>query len=153
MYNIDLGKYFSMTEFTASQIADRDNIDQSYTYEVFKNIELLCNRVLIPIRIHYDKPMLIRSGYRSEALNKEAKGARYSQHLDGQAADIEINGIDNFRLAEYIAENMEFDQLISEYYTGHPDSGWVHVSYTSGELRNEVLTKKKGKGYSRGLTK
>ena len=54
-----------------------------------------------------------------------------SQHCKGEAADFEIFGVANNELADWIKENLMFDQLILEYYTpGEPNSGWVHVSYT-----------------------
>jgi zinc D-Ala-D-Ala carboxypeptidase len=66
----------------------------------------------------------------------------------GFAADIEIPGIANAELAEWIKENCEFSQLILEFYTvGVPDSGWVHVSYDPSDNKKQVLTatKKDGK--------
>jgi zinc D-Ala-D-Ala carboxypeptidase len=61
--------------------------------------------------------------------------------MTGQAADIEIAGIDNKVLFNWIKDNMEFDQLILEYYKeGIPDSGWVHVSWSSAGNRKQILT-------------
>ena len=58
-------------------------------------------------------------------------------------------------VAKWIEENLEFDQLILEFYTpGIPDSGWVHVSYNSEENRKSVLTALKENGktvYKPGL--
>ena len=53
--------------------------------------------------------------------------------------------------------NLEFDQLISEFYTDqHPDSGWVHCSYkVDGKNRKQCLTAYKENGktrYGKGLT-
>jgi zinc D-Ala-D-Ala carboxypeptidase len=63
-----------------------------------------------------------------------------SQHSEGKAADIEVVGVDNKELAEWIKNNLEFDQLILEFYRdGEPDSGWIHVSWNSGENRNQTL--------------
>ena len=53
----------------------------------------------------------------------------------------------NFEVAEYIRDNLDFDQLILEFYTpGIPDSGWVHVSYKSEGNRKQVLTAMKEDG-------
>jgi zinc D-Ala-D-Ala carboxypeptidase len=72
------------------------------------------------------------------------------------AADIEIPGIPNADLAQWIKDNCEFRQLILEFYTpgGPPDSGWVHVSYNPADNKKQVLTayKKDGKTvYEPGL--
>jgi hypothetical protein len=63
------------------------------------------------------------------------------------AADIEIPGVANADLAQYIVDNLEFTQVILEFYTpGIPDSGWVHVSYVPEDLRKQVLTATKQNG-------
>jgi hypothetical protein len=61
-----------------------------------------------------------------------------SQHIIGQAADFEIPGIDNYTLAEWIHRNLNYDQLILEFYTGG-NSGWIHCSYREN-YRNQELT-------------
>lgn len=77
-------------------------------------------------------------------------GAKTSQHLTGEAVDIEIRGFSNLELAKFIRDNFEFDQLILEHADNlahDKNSGWVHVSYKkNGNNRKEVLTiNKKGK--------
>jgi zinc D-Ala-D-Ala carboxypeptidase len=63
-----------------------------------------------------------------------------SQHSEGKAADIEVVGVDNKELAEWIRDNLEFDQLILEFYRdGEPDSGWIHVSWNSDNNRSQTL--------------
>ena len=67
-------------------------------------------------------------------LNRKLGSRDTSQHTLGQAVDIEIPGIDNEELFDYIKENLEYDQIILEFYDGvDPRSGWVHVSYVSLE--------------------
>jgi zinc D-Ala-D-Ala carboxypeptidase len=91
----------------------------------------------------------------NQDVNQKVGGSRNSDHIRGQAADIEIPGIPNAELAEWIKDNLEYNQLILEFYTpGVPDSGWVHVSYIPEANRNQVLTatKKDGKTvYLQGL--
>ena len=73
----------------------------------------------------------------------------------GQAVDIECPGTANYDVAKWIEENVDFDQLILEFYTpGIPDSGWVHVSYNSAGNRKSILTAMKENGktvYKPGL--
>ena len=98
---------------------------------------------------------IITSGYRSADLNYAIGGSNTSQHCKGQAVDIECPGTPNYDVAKWIEDNLEFDQLILEFYTpGIPDSGWVHVSYNSEENRKSVLTALKENGktvYKPGL--
>jgi hypothetical protein len=103
---------------------------------------------LQPIRDHYKKGIKVNSGFRHPNVNAAVGGSRTSDHCKGQAADIEIPGVANADLAEYIKDNFKFTQLILEFYTpGVPDSGWVHVSYDPGNLKCQVMTayKKNGK--------
>ena len=71
------------------------------------------------------------------------------------AADIEIPGIDNSVIAEWIKDNCDFRQLILEFYTpGVGDSGWVHVSYNADDNEKKVMTALKENGrtvYKLGL--
>lgn len=84
--------------------------------------------------------MSVRSGYRSPRVNELAGSSSTSQHLLCEAADVEIAGVDNYELAVWIRDNLDFDQLILEFYTGEPTSGWIHVSCKTAGNRNECLT-------------
>lgn len=137
-----LSEHFSLSEMTKSQAAERKNIDNTPDTEQLESLKALCTNVLEYIRIHYNKSITINSGFRSKKLNTLIGGSKNSQHTKGQAADIEISGVDNLDLAVWIANNLNFDQLICEFYTpGIPDSGWVHVSWNNtGSQRKQVLT-------------
>ena len=116
---------------------------------------VLFDKVVQPVRDHFG-PTVLNSGYRGPELNEAVGGSSKSQHCKGQAADIEVPGVPNAELAEWIKENCDFDQLILEFYTpGIPDSGWVHVSYVSEEdNRKSILTASRIDGktqYSVGL--
>jgi len=146
-----LSKNFSVEELTKSETALRQNIDNTPTVEVLENLQRLANLVLQPIRDHYQKGVKVNSGYRSLAVNAAVggvQGAKPSDHTKGMAADIEIPGIANADLAQWIVDNLDFTQVILEFYTpGIPDSGWVHVSYNPADLKKQILTatKKDGK--------
>ena len=83
----------------------------------------------------------------------EAIGSKKtSQHALGQAVDLEIGSIPNIKIAYWLQNNVDFDQLILEYYDPEdPAGGWVHVSYNeNGANRKQVLTYD-GKKYENGL--
>jgi hypothetical protein len=135
-----LTQHFSLEEMTKSQTGSRKNIDNTPGQKEIENLKLLCENVLEKIRIHFGRPLNVNSGYRGLALNKAIGGAKNSQHMTGQAADIEIAGMDNKILFCWIKDNLEFDQLILEYYKeGVSDSGWVHVSWNSHGNRKQTL--------------
>lgn len=136
-----LSQHFSLTELTKSQTGERKGIDNTPGDREIQNLKDLCENVLEKIRINFGKPVVVNSGYRGPKLNKAIGGSKTSQHMTGQAADIEIPGMDNKMLFCWIKDNLNFDQLILEFYVnGVPDSGWVHVSWNSSGNRGQVLT-------------
>lgn len=146
-----LSENFTLSEFTKSQTAMRHGISNNPTPQHLASMKLLCVRVLEPVRAHYRKPVKISSGYRSAALNRVIGGATSSQHSMGEAADFEIAGVSNLEVARWMERELSYDQLILEYYSpGDPISGWIHVSYRDGRLRNQELTFD-GKRYLPGL--
>ena len=150
-----LTKNFSLNEMTKSQTALRRDIDNEPSNDEIDNLRLLCEYVLQPVREHFGKPVSINSGFRSSELNKAIGGSGTSDHCKGMAADIEIAGVDNGDIAQWIKDNCEFRQLILEFYTpGVADSGWVHVSYNSEDNSGKVMTAMKENGktvYKLGL--
>jgi zinc D-Ala-D-Ala carboxypeptidase len=152
---MNLTKNFTLEELTKSGTALRHNMDNSPGQAEVDSLLALAENVLQPVRDHFARGVKCNSGYRSPEVNSKVGGSRNSDHIRGQAADIEIPGIPNAELAEWIKDNLEFNQLILEFYTpGVPDSGWVHVSYIPEANRNQVLTatKKDGKTvYLQGL--
>jgi len=149
-----LSKNFSMTEFTKSQTALREGIDNTPQGEHLDSAKALFENVVQRVRDRFGTTV-INSGYRSPALNKAVGGSATSQHCKGEAADIECPGIANAEVAQWIVDNCDFDQVILEFYTpGIPDSGWVHVSYKTADNRKSILTAMKENGktvYKPGL--
>ena len=168
-----ISQNFSLQELVYSPTALHAGIDQEEHLDTnaIARITALTLKVLQPVRDQFG-PTKINSCFRSEPLNTLIGGSSKSQHCcsgTSAAADIEIfsEEISNLQLAEWIRDNLEFDQLILENYDPEriskitwkpegPNSGWVHVSYSSiGENRKEVLrmVKKNGKAkYYPGLT-
>lgn len=145
---MNLTTNFSLHELTKSETALRHNLPNDPDEKAIANLKVLCEQVLQPVRDHYGKGVKVNSGFRHPDVNAAVGGSKTSDHCQGQAADIEIPGVPNHELAEYIAKNYKFTQVILEFYTpGIPDSGWVHVSYDPANLKGQTLTatKKDGK--------
>ena len=151
-----LSKNFHLNEFIKSATAERRGLsNQPATSEHLVNLAVLCHHVLQPIRDTHGV-ITINSGYRSPELNKAVGGSEKSQHCHGEAADFESFSIANPDLAKWIRDNLEFDQLILEFYDGKaPNSGWIHCSYKrDGSNRNKCMTALKRDGkvkYEQGL--
>ena len=136
--NIKIAKYFSLMEMCASETAQKLCIRNQPTVTEVVNLTLLCTKVLDPLRKAMG-PITISSGFRCKALNKAVGGVSNSQHMKGQAADINIKGNLAYgkKIFAWIKEYCEFDQLIWE----HNKAGayWVHVSYNLDGNRKQVI--------------
>ena len=143
-----LTENFSLNELTKSQTAERKGIDNTPSTEHQENLKSLCEMILQPIRDHFGQVVSVSSGYRSPELCVAIGSSTKSQHAKGEASDFEIFGISNKELADYINENLDYDQLILEYWKGEdePNSGWVHCSYTNGNNRKQYLRAYKENG-------
>ena len=119
---MSISKHFTLDELMKSQTALRLGLDNTPVAEELEALAQLCEKVLEPIREHYGLPVVVSSGYRSPAVNKAIGSKSTSQHTKGEAADIEIPGIDNLELYYWIAINADFDQAILEYYNATQDT-------------------------------
>jgi zinc D-Ala-D-Ala carboxypeptidase len=152
---MNLSANFTLKELTKSDTATRLGLDNTPDEQALENLKTLCEMVLQPVREHYGKSVTVNSAYRSPESNAAVGGSKTSDHCKGMAADIEIVGVANADLAQWIMDNLEYTQLILEFYTpGIPDSGWVHVSYDPNNLKKQELTATKVAGkttYLNGL--
>ncbi|QDH50434.1 hypothetical protein [Caulobacter phage KcrB] len=137
-----LSENFTLDELVKSQTAIRRGIKNEPNAEEIAALKALAENVLQPIRDYFKRPVVITSGFRGEELNHLTGGSVTSQHCLGEAGDLEIPGVSNFEIAKWVEKRLIFDQCILEFYTpGQPNSGWVHVSYTTKRKnRKQTLT-------------
>ena len=141
MKDIQLSENFWLSEFLKSQTAERHKIDNFPSEQyVVDNLKSIAQNVLQPLRWAYDKPIAVSSGYRCLELNRRIVSKYNSQHIFGYAADFEIWGVPNLEVAEFIRDELHFDQVILEFWTGG-NSGWIHCSYVNDvKNRHNSLT-------------
>ena len=132
----------TLDELTKSQVAERKGINNNPSPEQIENLKALA--------VHFDKPLIISSGFRCAELCVAIGSSVNSQHVadDGAAAaDFEIPGVDNLQLAIWIKSNLDIDQGILEFYKeGEPTSGWIHCSYAGENNRNQWLKARREDG-------
>tara|TARA_R110000772_G_scaffold226750_1_gene337456 strand:- start:274 stop:729 length:456 start_codon:yes stop_codon:yes gene_type:complete len=145
-----LSANFSLHELTKSDTAIRHGIDNTPSMQVIENLQDLVDNVLQPLREKFGA-VIITSGYRSPAVNTKIGGSTTSDHCHGYAADFEVLGMDNRELALYIRNNLKYKQLILEFYSGLPDSGWVHCSFQKDANKCQTLTARKVNGRTQYL--
>lgn len=137
-----IGRHFTLAEMTRSPTARALGIKNTPPADVVERLRALVVNVLDPLRDGVGRPISVNSGYRAPGLNLRVGGASNSQHVLGEAADIEATALSTADLArKIVALRLPFDQLILEHHD--PDvatSGWVHVSHrASGVQRGELL--------------
>jgi len=152
---MNLTKNFTLAEMTKSETALRLGLENEPNEQQLSALKALAENVLQPIRDHFGKGVKVNSALRTLPVNRAIGSGDNSDHVRGQAADIEIPGVANAELAKWIVDNLDFRQVILEFYTpGIPDSGWVHVSYVAEDNKKQVLTATKRDGktvYLEGL--
>ena len=143
---MNLTKNFTLEEMTRSDIAIKYGIKNIPNKAEIENLKIVCEGLEI-IRRAAGLPIIVTSGFRCLELNKnkEVGGSETSQHLDGQAADINIPGMaveELFQLIKMLVRqgNINVDQCIQE------KNRWVHCSFRYKNNRNEFLRAVKSKG-------
>lgn len=99
----------------------------------------LCLLILQPIRDKYGKPITVTSGYRSEMVNKAVGGAKTSQHLKGQAADITVGQKANKALFELIVQMIKDKQIKVGQLIDENNYKWIHISLPDQKHNNQIL--------------
>ena len=136
-----ISKHISLREGVFSQTATRRDLDNTPNEEQLENMKLIGEKVFEPLREWVGGPIKINSFFRGLPLNTAIGGAKSSQHMKGQAMDIDdtFGHATNAEMYEWIKENLDFDQMIWEF-GDDKNPNWVHVSYVSPEKnRNRCL--------------
>lgn len=126
--------YFSIKEMCKSSTAKKLNINNTPPADIEKNLTVLIEECLDPIREKFGNPIMVTSGYRCPQLNAACGGSPTSAHKLGQAADIDTS--DNTRLWDVITSgDFKWTQLINEYPDDDGEPSWIHISYNPDNLK------------------
>ena len=132
-----LTEHFQLEEFTLSQTAERQGIDNSPNQEQMENLIRTAESMEKARSILGNNSIHITSGLRVPALNAAIGGSKTSAHMDGRATDFKCYGYGNTKqiVTRLKESTLVFDQLIDEF------GRWVHIGFAkSGEVpRRQVL--------------
>lgn len=121
-----LGEFFTLAEMTRTSTG-LDNVPGP---AVRANMQELVATVLDPLRRHLGRPVRITSGFRSKQVNRRVGGSPHSRHLDGEAADIKVEGLDAHDIvAAILLAELDFDQVIAY---APERGGHVHIGILAG---------------------
>lgn len=152
----NVSKYITYTEATKSNTATKLGIDNTPTDIQLQRMNYVGENMFDCIREHFNVPLGISSFFRSERLNTKIGGSRTSQHVLGEAIDIDADiygQLTNKEIFDYIYENLEYGQLIWEFGTSE-EPAWVHVSLSKYGNKNQALIAYKERNWDgRAITK
>lgn len=140
---MNIGRHFTLAELTHSNTAKAEGIPNNPGSAALAALQALCAGVLDPLREALGKPITINCAYRGPVLNKRVGGVPNSQHITGQAADMQspqASVLDLFKLT--INLGLPYDQVI--YEARSATSKWLHVSHVNGTNRGEIRVAKFG---------
>jgi hypothetical protein len=142
--NVRLSEHFTLGEMCKTKV----NLTNLPNEAQEKNLKRLCGWLEM-LRSEWNKrygegddPIIINSGYRSEAVNKAVGGVKGSNHLTGCAADIHVAGIEQLVryatiLLDISDESQEnFDELLLE--RSPKGSYWLHFAVRPSGNRCKV---------------
>lgn len=136
-----LSRNLTLKEAVKSNTATRLGIDNKPDEWDIENLKAIAENIFQPIRDHFGVPIGVSSGYRGKDLNKAIGGSKYSQHMTGEALDIDadIHGkVTNADIFKFVKNNLHWDQMIWEFGDDE-EPNWVHISYKpSGGNRKQI---------------
>lgn len=140
--------HFSLQEMLLSQTAVRFRYDEQFEPAdvIIENLRSLCQIIIEPLRHSLGQPIKVTSGYRCLRVNTRIKGSKTSQHMQGEAADINVLSMTIEGLFQLIKQSgLPFDQLIQEF------DAWVHVSFHANPRGQVLRAIKLGNGQTKYL--
>ena len=141
---MNLSEHFSLRELTKTSV----KIDNVPSQEQVNNLRRLCQWIE-ELRRRWnnlygegDDPIIINSGYRSEAVNKAVGGVPTSNHTTGCAVDIHVLGMEQLiRYATILLDisdlnNEDFDELLLE--RSPKGTYWLHFAVRPSGNRRKI---------------
>jgi len=136
-----ISKHISYHEGTYSQTGLRRGLDNTPNDEQLKCMKEVAENLFEPLREWVGGGIKINSFFRGEPVNTAIGGSTRSQHMKGQAIDIDdtFGHKTNAEMYHYVKDNLDFDQLIWEFGDDE-NPNWVHISWVSHRPNRKKLT-------------
>jgi len=136
-----ISKHISYHEGTYSRTGERRDLDNTPSKEQLKCMKEVSENLFEPLREWVGGPIKINSFFRGEPVNTAIGGSKKSQHMKGQAIDIDdtFGHKTNAEMYHYIKDNLDFDQMIWEFGTDK-NPNWLHISWVSHRPNRKKLT-------------
>ena len=136
-----ISKHISYHEGTYSRTGERRDLDNTPNAGQLKCMKEVAKNLFEPLRKWVGGPIKINSFFRGEPVNTAIGGSTRSQHMKGQAIDIDdtFGHKTNAEMYYYIKDNLDFDQMIWEFGSDE-NPNWLHISWVSHRPNRKKLT-------------
>tara|TARA_R100000995_G_scaffold70623_1_gene39210 strand:- start:180 stop:647 length:468 start_codon:yes stop_codon:yes gene_type:complete len=136
-----ISAHVSYHEGTYSRTGERRDLDNTPNEDQLKCMKEVAENLFEPLREWVGGPIKINSFFRGEPVNTAIGGSTRSQHMKGQAIDIDdtFGHKTNAEMYHYIKDNLDFDQMIWEFGTDK-NPNWLHISWVSHRPNRKKLT-------------
>ena len=137
----NISEHISYKEAVTSATGLRLGLDNIPGPEQLKCMQSIAEYLFEPLREWVGGPIKITSMFRGKPVNTAIGGAKHSQHMKGQALDLDdtFGHKTNAEMFHYIKDNLIFDQLIWEFGDDE-NPNWIHVSYVTHRENRKKLT-------------
>ena len=137
----NISKHISWHEGTYSRTGERRDLDNTPNKDQLKCMKEVAENLFEPLREWVGGGIKINSFFRGEPVNTAIGGSTRSQHMKGQAIDIDdtFGHKTNAEMYHYIKDNLDFDQMIWEFGTDK-NPNWLHISWVSHRPNRKKLT-------------
>ena len=137
----NISKHISWHEGTYSRTGERRDLDNTPNEDQLKCMKEVAENLFEPLRDWVGGGIKINSFFRGEPVNTAIGGSTRSQHMKGQAIDIDdtFGHKTNAEMYHYIKDNLDFDQMIWEFGTDK-NPNWLHISWVSHRPNRKKLT-------------
>lgn len=145
---MNLTPHFTLAEMTASSTAKRLGLDNTPTAEALANLSRTA-QMLERVRAQLGgKAVIVTSAYRGRQVNQAVGGATSSDHMQGQAADIQVPSYGKpYDVARALVPHLDALGIGQLIYESSGASQWVHVSTrVPTKPVNRVITIAVGQG-------
>lgn len=137
---MNISTHITYEEATQSPTAKAKGIDNTPSPEVLKAMQMVANACFEPARQKFGA-IKVNSFYRCPELNKAVGGSKTSQHMRGEAIDMDRGSREkNRELLDWCKANLKYDQLICEHPDTNGNPKWVHISFSANGNRNQFIT-------------
>jgi len=137
----NISKHISWHEGTYSRTGERRDLDNTPNKDQLKCMKEVAENLFEPLREWVGGGIKINSFFRGEPVNTAIGGSTRSQHMKGQAIDIDdtFGHKTNAEMYHYIKDNLDFDQMIWEFGSDE-NPNWLHISWVSHRPNRKKLT-------------